>query len=161
VGVALFGDGAKRLPPHLRRKSVENRGIDLLADARRLRVACHKPTAVARQPLIMALHLTKEDAFVTLPIIPSGPGDFDFVMGDWHVRHHRLRERLVNCQDWVEFEGAMPKRFWVALATLKTTGSIFQRESSALLRCAPSIELRKPGQSGGWMDAFPTSWTCM
>jgi len=44
---------------------------------------------------------------VALPMISSAPTDFDFVLGDWHVRHRRLSERLVNCQDWVEFDGVM------------------------------------------------------
>ena len=37
----------------------------------------------------------------------SAPTDFDFVLGDWLVRHRRLKERMVDCQDWVEFEGEM------------------------------------------------------
>lgn len=47
---------------------------------------------------------------MTLPTIASAPTDFDFVMGDWQVRHRRLNERLVNCHDWTEFEGAMSTR---------------------------------------------------
>lgn len=31
--------------------------------------------------------------------------DFDFLSGDWRVRHRRLRERLAGCDDWAEFEG--------------------------------------------------------
>ena len=34
-----------------------------------------------------------------------GANDFDFVIGNWTVRHHRLKERLVGCTDWLEFEG--------------------------------------------------------
>jgi hypothetical protein len=35
----------------------------------------------------------------------SSPADFDFFIGDWRVHHRRLRERLVGCDDWVEFDG--------------------------------------------------------
>lgn len=35
----------------------------------------------------------------------STPHDFDFFIGRWQVRHRRLRERLVSCQDWDEFDG--------------------------------------------------------
>ncbi len=37
---------------------------------------------------------------------PSGAGDFDFFIGQWHVAHRRLKERLANCKDWVEFDGS-------------------------------------------------------
>jgi len=53
------------------------------------------------------LSIEREQSFVALSTIPSAPTDFDFVIGDWHVRHRRLNERLVNCQEWTEFEGAM------------------------------------------------------
>jgi hypothetical protein len=33
------------------------------------------------------------------------PTDFDFIIGDWHVRHRRLNQRLMACTDWTEFEG--------------------------------------------------------
>ena len=31
--------------------------------------------------------------------------DFDFEVGKWQVRHRRLKERLVGCDDWEEFNG--------------------------------------------------------
>jgi hypothetical protein len=31
--------------------------------------------------------------------------DFDFQIGAWNVKHRRLKERLVNCQEWEEFDG--------------------------------------------------------
>jgi hypothetical protein len=33
------------------------------------------------------------------------PGDFDFIIGDWTVRHFRLNSRLTNCTEWTEFDG--------------------------------------------------------
>ncbi len=37
----------------------------------------------------------------------SAPSDFDFAIGQWIVRHLRLRDRLVGCTDWIEFDGEM------------------------------------------------------
>jgi hypothetical protein len=31
--------------------------------------------------------------------------DFDFIAGTWHAHHRRLKERLANSTEWVEFEG--------------------------------------------------------
>lgn len=36
--------------------------------------------------------------------------DFDFLMGSWHIRHRRLKERLAGCQDWEIFEGTCTAR---------------------------------------------------
>lgn len=33
------------------------------------------------------------------------PADFDFMVGDWTVRHRRLDARLCGCNDWTEFAG--------------------------------------------------------
>ena len=32
-------------------------------------------------------------------------GDFDFFLGDWRVKHRRLKERLVGSNEWEEYEG--------------------------------------------------------
>ena len=47
---------------------------------------------------------------MALELIPGAPTDFDFVIGDWHVRHRRLKERLKACEEWLEFDGAMSTR---------------------------------------------------
>lgn len=36
--------------------------------------------------------------------------DFDFLAGDWRVRHRRLRARLVDCDAWDAFEGTCRAR---------------------------------------------------
>lgn len=36
--------------------------------------------------------------------------DFDFLRGEWHAHHRRLRERLTGCSDWQEFEGTSSMR---------------------------------------------------
>jgi hypothetical protein len=35
----------------------------------------------------------------------SGLHDFDFLVGQWRVHHRRLKERLADNHEWVEFEG--------------------------------------------------------
>ena len=38
------------------------------------------------------------------------PSDFDFIIGDWRVRHRRLNSRLTGCTDWTEFSGTSSTR---------------------------------------------------
>src|SRR5690606_4894445 len=40
----------------------------------------------------------------------DAPTDFAFAVGDWRVAHRRLRERLVGCTEWIEFDGEMSTR---------------------------------------------------
>ncbi|MCS5717662.1 hypothetical protein N1027_05870 [Herbiconiux sp. CPCC 205763] len=36
---------------------------------------------------------------------PLAPTDFDFIIGDWAVKHQRLKERLNDSDEWEEFNG--------------------------------------------------------
>lgn len=36
--------------------------------------------------------------------------DFDLLFGGWQVDHRRLKQRLAQCQDWVEFDGDLSAR---------------------------------------------------
>src|ERR1700688_2194324 len=36
-----------------------------------------------------------------------GLHDFDFLVGHWRVHHRKLKERLVNSHEWIEFEGTL------------------------------------------------------
>lgn len=40
----------------------------------------------------------------------TAPADFDFIIGDWSVRHRRLNSRLTGCTDWTEFSGLSSTR---------------------------------------------------
>jgi hypothetical protein len=40
----------------------------------------------------------------------ASPDDFDFAIGNWNVTHRRLRERLANCNEWIEFSGTSETR---------------------------------------------------
>lgn len=48
---------------------------------------------------------------------PGGPApraaavrDFDFLVGDWHVHHRRLKARLAGSTEWIEFDGTQSTR---------------------------------------------------
>jgi hypothetical protein len=36
-----------------------------------------------------------------------GVHDFDFLVGHWRVHHRKLKERLANNHEWIEFEGTL------------------------------------------------------
>src|SRR5689334_11261194 len=36
--------------------------------------------------------------------------DFDFLFGDWQVHHRRLKTRLANSTEWIEFDGTQSTR---------------------------------------------------
>jgi hypothetical protein len=40
-----------------------------------------------------------------LPADPAAPGDFNFIIGMWRVKHRRLDARLAGCTSWTEFDG--------------------------------------------------------
>ena len=52
------------------------------------------------------------------------PADFDFIIGDWTVRHRRLKARLAGCTEWVEFAGTS--------STRKTLGGFGNLEDNEL-----------------------------
>jgi hypothetical protein len=37
----------------------------------------------------------------------SGLHDFDFLVGNWRVHHRRLKERLADSHEWLEFDGTL------------------------------------------------------
>jgi hypothetical protein len=49
------------------------------------------------------------------PMAPQSPGlgDFDWLVGRWKVRHHRLKERLAGSHDWEDFDGTSQE--WLTL----------------------------------------------
>jgi hypothetical protein len=40
----------------------------------------------------------------------DGARDFDWLIGSWRVRHRRLKERLANNNEWIEFDGTCSMR---------------------------------------------------
>ena len=39
--------------------------------------------------------------------------DFDFLIGKWNVHHWRLKDRLMNSHEWVEFDGT--SQLWMTM----------------------------------------------
>jgi hypothetical protein len=44
---------------------------------------------------------------MALDVLKGAPCDFDFAVGDWRVKHRRLKGRLVGCNEWIKFDGHM------------------------------------------------------
>jgi hypothetical protein len=40
----------------------------------------------------------------------TGLHDFDFLVGEWQVHHRKLKERLADNHDWIEFDGTLSNR---------------------------------------------------
>jgi hypothetical protein len=40
----------------------------------------------------------------------DGAHDFDFLPGRWRIHNHRLRERLMSCEEWDDFEATSEAR---------------------------------------------------
>ncbi|WP_440055722.1 DUF1579 domain-containing protein [Pseudoalteromonas sp. T1lg65] len=49
-----------------------------------------------------------------LDLEPNAPRDFDFIIGDWNVKHRRLKDILNGGEEWIEFNGLS--------STVKTLG---------------------------------------
>lgn len=56
---------------------------------------------------------------------PTAPRDFDFMVGNWQVRHRRLKDILNGGTEWIEFDGLS--------STIKTLGGFGNVEDNLLL----------------------------
>jgi hypothetical protein len=65
-------------------------------------------------------------------------GDFAFLMGNWHVRHHKLKGRLVGSTDWADFEGAA--HAWPLLGSVANVDDNVLHDPSGMYR---GISLRR------------------
>lgn len=48
--------------------------------------------------------VTENGELVNIPSQTSSKEDFDFYTGNWKIRNKRLKTRLDNCTEWIEFE---------------------------------------------------------
>jgi len=77
----------------------------------------------------------------------NAPTDFDFILGDWKVRHQRLNARLAGCTEWTEFEGLS--------STVKILGGFGNLEDNLLY--LPDGEYRAAAMRS--FDAETATWS--
>ena len=60
-------------------------------------------------PGLSAAQLKQDSGHGISQVDSSTPGvhDFDFLVGQWRVHHRKLKERLANSREWIEFEGTL------------------------------------------------------
>lgn len=66
------------------------------------------------------------------PAVAGAPGDFDFLVGRWAVRHRKLRKRLAGSQDWELFEGSLVN--WPVLGGAGNVGDNLMLAGSGTIR---------------------------
>ena len=77
------------------------------------RCRCLVVAAAVCQSLVFATLLTARPEQITKGEEQKemkGANDFDFFIGEWRVHHRRLKERLANNQEWIEFDGTSAVR---------------------------------------------------
>ena len=79
---------------------------------------------------------------------PHIPRDFDAFLGQWRVRHRRLKQRLVGSNDWEEFDGTSR---WQSIlgGSANFNESVVQRAGETV----QSLGLRAyDAKTGAWTD---------
>jgi hypothetical protein len=76
--------------------------------------------------------------------LPAGARDFDFLEGEWIIRHRRLRVRIVGSKEWDEFETrAVMQRILGGLGNIDQTrveeGNFFEGVSLRLFDLADGL----------------------
>jgi hypothetical protein len=87
-----------------------------------------------------------------------GLDDFDFLFGHWQVHHRKLKKRLANNHEWVEFEGTLFSQPLMG-GDANVDDDVFDVPGGAYRGVAPRSFDAKSGQwSIWWMDSrFPTA----
>ena len=82
-----------------------------------------------------------------------GLHDFDFLFGRWQVHHRKLKHRLVNSHEWIEFEGTLfCQPLMGGYANVDDT--VFEVPGGTYRGVAPRSFDAKTGQwSIWWMDS--------
>src|ERR1700679_3783293 len=78
-----------------------------------------------------------------------GLHDFDFLVGHWKAHHRKLKQRLADNHEWIEFEGT--------LLNQSLMGSYSNVDDTVL--SVPSTRRPSSGQSGGsTAEHHPNHW---
>src|SRR6202050_2150508 len=92
----------------------------------------------------------------------SGPGmnqtesavpglhDFDFLVGQWQAHHRKLKQRLANNHEWIEFEGTLfTQPLMGSYSNVDDTVLNVPGAPIAVSLCGPSTRHPSSVQSGG------------
>jgi hypothetical protein len=91
----------------------------------------------------------------TRQVEPAVPGlhDFDFLVGHWRVHHRKLKERLVNSHDWIEFEGTLVSQPLMG-GYANVDDDVFEVPAGTYRGVAPRLLDPRSGQwSIWWLDS--------
>ena len=79
-----------------------------------------------------------------------GLHDFDFLVGHWQVHHRKLKQRLANNHEWIEFEGTLfSQPLMGSYSNVDDQCSRFRALPIVASLCGPSTRRPSSGQSGG------------
>jgi len=82
-----------------------------------------------------------------------GLHDFDFLVGHWQVHHRKLKQRLVNNHEWVEFEGTLFSQPLMG-GYANVDDDVFDVPGGAYRGVAPrSFDAKSRQWSIWWMDS--------
>src|ERR1700723_4071680 len=82
-----------------------------------------------------------------------GLHDFDFLVGHWRVHHRKLKDRLANSHEWIEFEGTLFSQP-LMVGSANVDDDVFEVPGGTYRGVAPRSFDAKSGQwSIWWMDS--------
>ena len=82
-----------------------------------------------------------------------GLHDFDFLVGHWQVHHRKLKARLINSHEWIEFEGTLFSQPLMG-GYANVDDDVFEVPGGTYRGVAPRSFEAKSGQwSIWWMDS--------
>lgn len=113
------------------------------------------PTFTRRDTLAAAVAMSSGAAAaagLAIPLHTGSASDFDFLEGNWQVRHRRIGP---DGKSWLEFPGTMRHhRLIEGLANVENIVSPGRTERMTRWRCEGSTTSRGPGRSGGSIPAI-------
>jgi hypothetical protein len=53
------------------------------------------------------VHFNEKGGLLIIPSPTSSENDFDFYTGNWNLHNKKLKSRLTNCTEWIEFDATV------------------------------------------------------
>lgn len=83
-------------------------------------------SATPAEPMMVNAKVNESGDLVITPSATSSEHDFDYLAGKWNMHNKRLKTRLNNCKEWIEFESTDvnygPQLYGVANVDVVTSG---------------------------------------